>query len=306
MGIRRIGGVERQLKMLKPNAKQPTLLRNLTCPYCGVELSTVANNKEHVIGRNFVPRGKLDQSWNLILNCCMSCNNVKSKLEDDISAITLQPDAMGRYPHEDYCAVSEAKRKAEGSSSSRSGKLVKHSREAQKFRVGLFPSVTAEFSLVAPPQLNPDGVLQLSRAQIAAFFYFLTYEEKEKRGYFCIGISRQLSQSRWADWGNPINTHFAERVSNWDLRLVANPADSFFKVAIRRQPDIECWSWALEWNRSLRIIGFMGDEEAVVSEINLLPSIDKWNEISQVDGSRMRFRAEVPLDPNVEDILFWS
>jgi hypothetical protein len=71
---------------------QPILLRNLNCIYCGNPFdddSGVRKTREHVIGRSFVPRGSLENQWNLIANACESCNRSKSALEDDISAITL-------------------------------------------------------------------------------------------------------------------------------------------------------------------------------------------------------------------------
>ena len=42
-----------------------------------------------MIGRRFVPKGKLNNQWNLIVRVCIKCNNKKSDLEDDISAISM-------------------------------------------------------------------------------------------------------------------------------------------------------------------------------------------------------------------------
>jgi hypothetical protein len=70
------------------------------CPYCGVALSKENSTKEHVLARKFVPKGTLNNQWNLILNACRCCNNSKSDLEDDISAITMQPNMRG--DHFDY------------------------------------------------------------------------------------------------------------------------------------------------------------------------------------------------------------
>src|SRR5689334_12269149 len=70
-------------------------LNNITCPYCGIDLVQQNAIKEHVVGRRFVPKGKLAHSWNLILQACRQCNEKKSDLEDDISAISLLlPGAM--------------------------------------------------------------------------------------------------------------------------------------------------------------------------------------------------------------------
>ena len=67
--------------------RQPTRLDNVTCPYCRDRLSQVNRNEDHVIGRRFVPKGKLNGQWNLIVCACEECNTHKSNLEDDISAI---------------------------------------------------------------------------------------------------------------------------------------------------------------------------------------------------------------------------
>ncbi len=95
-------------------ATKPLRLRNVICPYCGVALTKQNSTREHVIGRKFVPKGTLENQWNLILNACHACNNRKADLEDDIAAITMQPDVTGRYfgPHKQLArdAAHKAKR----------------------------------------------------------------------------------------------------------------------------------------------------------------------------------------------------
>jgi len=91
------------------------VLTNKTCPYCGTILSPENQTKEHVIGRRFVPRGSLNKHWNLIVRACTICNGIKSDLEDDLSAVTLHPDAFGRSPSPDPRVVDDAQRKAAGS-----------------------------------------------------------------------------------------------------------------------------------------------------------------------------------------------
>jgi hypothetical protein len=72
------------------------VLRNINCAYCGRLFDAeLPATKEHVIGRRFVPRGCFAGQWNLILNACGRCNGDKAELEDDISAITMMPDAFG-------------------------------------------------------------------------------------------------------------------------------------------------------------------------------------------------------------------
>jgi 5-methylcytosine-specific restriction endonuclease McrA len=92
-------------------ANRVTRHHNGVCPYCGCQLELKKSTKEHVVGRRFVPRGKLDAHWNLLVNACEPCNNRKSDLEDDISAITLHPDLSGVNPDYDAAAIDEAQRK---------------------------------------------------------------------------------------------------------------------------------------------------------------------------------------------------
>jgi hypothetical protein len=56
---------------------------------------------EHVIGRRFVPKNTMFGQWNVILRACRECNTAKSELENDISAITMQPDASGQFAVDD-------------------------------------------------------------------------------------------------------------------------------------------------------------------------------------------------------------
>ena len=110
-------------------SNQVSRLNNVSCAYCGVTLSEAPADKEHVIGRGFIPKGKLAGCWNLIVRACRACNAYKADLEDDISAITMQTDRLGPFGHDDATGTSEAVRKAGKSFSRRTGKLVKNSHE---------------------------------------------------------------------------------------------------------------------------------------------------------------------------------
>ena len=62
--------------------RQPTRLKNKRCAYCHAEFARDDEpQKEHVIGKNFVPRGSHEQHWNLHLNACHACNQSKAALE---------------------------------------------------------------------------------------------------------------------------------------------------------------------------------------------------------------------------------
>ena len=109
-------------------------LQNENCPYCFRPFgSGLVPTKEHVIARNFVPKGTLQGCWNLILQACKQCNAAKAILEDDISAITMQPDAMvyaSDYPR----LIAEAKRKAQGSISRLTCSALSKATKAAEFK----------------------------------------------------------------------------------------------------------------------------------------------------------------------------
>lgn len=96
----------------------------MTCPYCSVELTEENNSEEHVVGRKFVPKGTLNNNWNLIVRSCNECNEEKSNFEDDISAITLAGRVWFEDNEYDETLLNNIKRKAKGSYSRRTRKAI--------------------------------------------------------------------------------------------------------------------------------------------------------------------------------------
>lgn len=282
---------------------QPTLLNNETCVYCGAVLSKKERTKEHVIGRRFVPTGVLANSWNLIVWACGPCNNRKSSLEDDLSAISMQPNAWGQQASDDDVLRLESERKARNSFSSRTGRSVANSVERIALSASLGPGVKMSFNLTAPPQADSHRIFELARMQLMAFFYWLTFDEESRRGRFWPGKLFCLIEAQRKDWGNVEHVSFMRAVVGWETRLIAPElANGFFRVAIRRHPAEMCFCWAFEWNKNFRILGFFGEETAVAEQLTKVPRIKV--ERIHVDGnSRMLFRTEVPLQPD-DDVLF--
>ena len=228
-------------------ADSAVVLNNGTCWYCGSRFGDpgVVWTKEHAIGRRFVPRGKLDRRWNLIGWACRKCNGRKADLENDISAITMQPDQSGRY--------------SESSFSRLTGKPVKDSRERITLRGPYAPGVEFKFEATAGPQVSSARAYELARMQLMALFYFLTFDPQTRTGRYWRGNFIGVMETARSDWGNPVMRGFADTVVNWDASLLVSTADGFFKAAIRRHAEVPCWSWALEWNMKYRIVGFFGD-----------------------------------------------
>jgi len=289
-----------KLKIL-PSHKVVTL-DNCTCVYCGEELTPEETTKEHVIGRRFVPKGKLNCGWNLLVNACRGCNNVKSDLENDISAITMQPDAWGRHPNDDQALSNEARRKGQNSISRRTKKPVKDSREEIKIEVPFGSNATFSFTTTCPPMIERQRLYELARLQLMGFFYLTTYSEKTKRGGFWLGAFCPVQEALISDWGNPVHLSFMDTVATWKPIFLGIGADGYYKVVIRRHPSAICWAWGLEWNQNFRIVGFMGEPEALDEVLRAIPSIDMMT-IPEGPDRLTRFRAEKRLAEE-EDILF--
>lgn len=284
------------MKMI-PNNKA-TKPRSLTCAYCGrVETADARLTDDHVVGRKFVPTGAFATGWSLIVRACDDCNNVKSDLEDDISAITLLPD-LGKT-HEEPELAALASRKAAKSVSRKTKKPVAQSYDEGTIKGKLIPAVDVSFGYVMPPQVDAERVMQLARYHVQGFFHMITFDEAVRTGGFIPGEFGSVNIARRTDWGNSLQRSFADLVLGWDVRVVGEGANGHFKIAIRREPSgAETWSYALEWNRSIRSIGFFGDLETAQQYIDFLDPL----RFKQIDPLH-RIREEVALAEE-EDFMF--
>jgi hypothetical protein len=280
-----------------PN-NEATKLVNVTCVYCGREQTPNERlTDEHVVGRRFVPKGSFATGWSLIARACPRCNNEKGDLEDDISAITLLPDLGTAHERPNLAEI--AARKAAKSRSRRTKKPIADSYEEDSIKGKLMSVADASFGFVGPPHLDPERVCRLARFHLQGFFYLITYDELNRTGGFLPGECGWVDGARRPDWGNPLQRSFASLTANWDSRIEGEGADGFFKIAIRRDPSgAGIWSFALEWNRNLRSIGFFGDLDRAQHHVNALSPL----QFTRVDPTR-RMRREVALDP-AEDRLF--
>lgn len=276
------------------------VLRNSTCAYCACVLNRTNSTKEHVVGRRFVPRGTLNQDWNLILQVCQPCNHRKSNLEDDISAITMQPDVFGRNAS-DGCA-GEAERKRFRSRSRRTGRAVGDSAEKWMISAPFGASGEMTFDMTGPPQIESARAFELARLQMMAFFYFLTYDKALARGHYWQGGFYPLLEARREDWGNVVHRSFMAAVVDWEPRLLVNTADDHFAAAIRRHPDAACWSWAVEWNKSYRLVGFFGELAPAKQLADSFPRLSVTS-VAEEGDNWFGFRPEVSLSEK-DDLLF--
>lgn len=277
------------------------VLDNVTCPYCGIGLDDDNDTKEHVIGRRFVPKGALNGCWNLIVRACEKCNSEKSRLENDISAITLSGKLWFGSGDEEKNIVQEAQRKAKNSISNKTNKPVIQSHEEINFQVPFALGATFKFNMVSPPQIESNRVYELARLQMMAFFYFITFNKETRRGGFWPVGFHPLSEAHHGDWGNSLHKSFMAAVVKWEPRWVGNTAEGFFRSIIRRHPSAECWSWAIEWNKNYRVIGFFGGRDAAQELVNGF-ELPNMTAIKTGENSHISFRSDVKLPE--EDLLF--
>ena len=278
--------------------KRVIRLHNVTCAYCGVQFGPgKPSSKDHVIGRNFVPGGTLKANdCNLVVMACKACNNEKSDLEDEISAVTLQP-ALGTQ-HLDSTLAQLAARKAQKSVSRLTKKRIQDSNEELSIKTRPMPGMALTFGFIAPPRLMPERVLRLAHFHVQGFVYWHGYDYTRRVGRFMpTGITWGTS-SHSRDWGNPVLVAFAQQTHKWQTPIWGNLASGNFRIAVRRDPNAQAWSFALEWNSALRVIGFFGDATAAHAHVQNFPQPDM-----QQLGPSIRFREEVPLNPG-SDLMF--
>lgn len=247
----------------------------------------------------------LENRWNLIVWSCKGCNSWKANLEDDISAITLYPRVHGPKLDQREGLVDEARRKGRRSVSRRTGLPVDLSEEPFELELRLHPNVRMTVRGVAPPQVASERIAQLAAAHIGAFFFFITYNAQLCRGSMIPGKFAPLAYTFRGDWGSKTQTDFIDHVVGWEPRLLAGTAVGLFKIAIRRHPTAECWSWALEWNENLRTIGFFGDRQVTQDLIASFREPDMASYLAS-DGNTIAARVEQPLDPEKDRMFYWS
>jgi len=260
--------------------------------------------KDHVIGRRFVPKGKLAGQWNLILKSCSRCNEEKSYLEDDMSAISLYAYILNDQTCTDQQVFTEAQKKAWRAKSRRTNKNVIHSEEELPVQVSFGYDSLIEANFVAPPQPDELRLYRLAELQVRAFFFYITYDRDTARGGFWLGGFHPLSYAGRSDWGNPLHQSFMNAVTGWSARVVAVGADGFFKVAIRRHPSAECWSWAVEWNHSIRAIGFFGDRHVAQDLADSFEEPVSYG-LFQESNMYVRLREEIPLVGEDDRLFQW-
>lgn len=82
----------------------------------------------------------------------------------------------------------------------------------------------------------------------------------------------------------------------------AEGADGYFRIHIRRHKGLAVISWALEWNKGMRVVGFVGDTDAIRQIISSCP-VQPSGIIHDQGDERIVVHKHVALAEN-SDLLF--
>lgn len=275
---------------------------NQHCLYCGVYVgaeSQITSNKEHLIGRNFVPKGSLEgHHFNFIFRACQECNNLKSVAERHVSSVTLF-NSPGRLLDNDVdmLALHKASRDYHPK---KKGVLVKDAHDQHTIELG-WAGANARFDLVGPPQLDDEAVYLLACKHIQGIFSLISTEDprvSEKTRLLPTDRVRCFGCFIYRDWGNSQLMEVARRSMDWTPYANIVSANGYFKLVVKERKTTKELFWALEWNKFLRVIGVICPPTAEPDLFSNLPELN-WRYLS--DG--WRSRREIPLSEG-NDILF--
>jgi len=281
---------------------------NQYCLYCGSFVgngSTIESDKEHLIGREFVPTGEFGDgsAFNFIFRACKDCNGEKSNIERHISSVTLfkSPARRESKKHNEI-----ASRKAgKDYYPDKKGTLVKDS--GDNFNISLNGGgIKMTFGISGPPQANTESIKLLAFRHIQGIFTLITSHNplsvdgtnllSDKYFYF-------FSSYNHTDWGNPQMLTIMERVNNIPCYANIVTANGFFKGIMRHNKGEKGeWFWALEWNKSLRLVGAIAQPDSIPEFFSELPSL-AWKELGFQGGAKTRMQEEISLKDE-QDQLF--
>lgn len=273
---------------------------NQHCLYCGAFVgagSTVESNEEHLIGRKFVPKGTMENAFNFSFRTCRPCNAEKARLEGHVSSVTLLGSPSVDV---DENARRSAERKAVGDTHPETGMKMGEAIERQAVEYKFGPA-TFTFGMIGRSPAAKDSVPLLASFHIQALFSLIT-----KAGNDASGEVRLLPLNQFhvfnsyphTDWGNPQLVEITQRAASWPCKVVIRSGDGHFLACLRRS-DKQGWFWALEWNKSLRIVGGINFEDETTPLFENLPIL-VWRPLP--DGSG-RIREE-QRSPDLGAMLF--
>ena len=281
---------------------------NQYCLYCGALVgngSNIESNKEHLIGREFVPAGEFGSgnSFNFIFRACKQCNDEKANIERHLSSIALF-SSPARGMSELHNLIAERKA-GKDFHPDKKGVLVRDSVDTFNISSG-GSGFNMSVEMVGPPQPNPTFVTILAFRHIQGIFSLITSQNPlvaEKTNLLIPKYFHFYGMYNYRDWGNAHLTTVMGRAKEIPCYANIETANGFFKVIMRRsrEPRGE-WFWALEWNKNFRLVGAITNPATVPAIFRDLPPLTYHN-LGVQEGAKTRMREDVPLIGE-EDILF--
>lgn len=281
---------------------------NQYCLYCGSFVgkgSTVESNKEYLVGREFVPTGEFGEGnlFNFIFRACKECNDEKSNVERHVSSVTLfNSPAMRELQAHNQLVCRKA---AKDYHPNKKGILVRDSGDNFNI-VGASGGINMTFGISGPPQVDPRYIKLLAFRHIQGVFSLITSRDPlvaEGTNLLISNYFHFFGSYNYADWGNPHLVAIMNRA--YKIPCYANivTANGFFRAIMRRSSgDKGEWFWALEWNKSYRLVGAIAQPDNTPVVFRDLPSMN-WKDLGVQNGIPTRIREEVPLEDE-QDLLF--
>lgn len=268
---------------------------NCCCLYCGKYFAldgSTPSDKEHLIGRNFVPEGSLDQGFNFTFRACVSCNKRKAAAEGHVSAVTL----LNSSAREESAINELAERKGSKEFRSRLGSMpVKDALETTIITGNLF-GASISFTLAGPQQLIPSDVKEVALSHIQGLFALLTSSDYQDPNELRLLPEDQFYLHGFypeSDWGNVHLVELAQRTLALECAANIVSANGFFRALLKRTND--GFFWALEWNKQLRLVGGITTQQ--MSVFSTLPD-HAW-----IQTPKGRTRLEIPTSPLSEQLF---
>ena len=270
-------------------------LRNRICVYCSKPFSDeLPKTREHVVGKKFVQKGSMRAAYNLVVNACKPCNNNNGDLENDISVISMHPTVYGDFAADAAVLAPEVERRAGKTYSRNTGKPVAAGEQPRVIH-GTHMGMSVSFTMVGPPQASQERQFELARLQLMAFFFHLTYDKAQERGFYWKGDFRPVIAVRKADWGHPYFKWFEEVSAKGVVNYQVCTANGFYKMWIKEIHTRDMHAWAIEWNKNIRLIGFFGDNALIEKLAETMPEVP-MRDFYRDGRIRRRMRLQVPME----------
>lgn len=284
---------------------------NKYCPYCGRLFSTFGSseeiqentNKEHLIGRDFVPRNSFSdpQNINFIFRACSACNSRKAEYERQVSSVSLLNSLTEHSPDEQKRILRKAQNDYSGFIK---GKKVIDSSSTFSIKAQM-DFCNLKSGLWGPPQVKETAIANLAFMHMQGLLCFILQSDKfdntelvhlYKKDFHYFGSFPK------GDWGNPSLEYLRKMTLSWEPLMIMSTANNNFKIYIKASEVIIFW--LLEWNKYYRVCGFIGEEAKCFSILKAIPEekFKYWGK--DADDGEMFLRRCIPLKEDSPDFIF--